>query len=389
MTPTEITDHVRADEAQMIDFLRAVVDQDSPSQSKEHCDKVGALFAGRARELGFSIELDPQPEYGDNIIARYPAAAADPGLRVLLVGHMDTVFETDTTAERPFRIEDGKAFGPGVFDMKSGIIVGLYAVKAALALAGEWRTPVTFVFNTDEEPGSPRSRDAIRRESASADIALIMEPGTAGPAVTIRRKGVGIFELRTTGRAAHAGVEPEKGVNAIIDLAARMQQAAALADPAAGTTVNVGVVTGGTQPYVVPAEASCRIDVRVPTLAEQRRVEEGLAAIAAAPGVPEARCELAGSFHRPPMEHGEESAKLLARLQAAAESVGYPLLANSSGGASDGNLTAAAGLPTIDGLGAQGGFAHRPDEYIDLSSLVGKASALAALLLDLNANPAL
>jgi len=370
---------------EMVDFLAEVVNQDSPSTNKALCDKVGALFTERASQVGFAVERDPQEAYGDNLVARL--AGSDAAAPVLLVGHMDTVFEDDTTRERPFTVKGDQAFGPGVYDMKAGLVIGLYAIAAARALSDDWRLPLTFVFNTDEEPGSPRSRDAILREAANASCALILEPGTYPHELTVERKGVGIFELRSHGRAAHAGVEPEKGVNSIVDLAGRLLAAAGLADPALGTSVNIGTIAGGTQPYVVPAECAAKLDVRVPTLAEQARIEQGLRAIAAGTGVEGATVELLGSFHRPPMELNDGSRTLLHRVEAAAESVGYPLrAAPRCGGASDGNLTAGLGLPTIDGMGADGGFAHRPDEYIELPSLVGKASVLCSLLLDLNAS---
>lgn len=368
---------------QMVDYLEAVVNQDSPSTNKSLCDAVGDIFAERATEVGFTLERDQQDAYGDNLIARM--AGADGIAPTLLVGHMDTVFEDDTTTERPFTVKDGRAYGPGVYDMKAGLVIGLYAIEAARALSTEWRLPLTFVFNSDEEPGSPVSRTAILREAETASSALILEPGRHLRELTVERKGVGIFEFRSHGRAAHAGVEPEKGLNSILDTAGRVVSAAGLADAAVGTSLNVGTINGGTQPYVVPAECSARLDIRVPSLAEQRRVEAGLRAIADQPGVPGVTVELVGSFHRPPMELNDGSRALLSRIETLSAAVGYPLVGGPMcGGASDGNLTAGLGIPTIDGLGADGGFAHRPDEYIELHSLVDKAAVLCALLLDLN-----
>jgi glutamate carboxypeptidase len=366
-------------------MVETVVNQDSPSTSKKHCDAVAEIYAEKARRFGYEVELDPQTDYGDNLVARLAVSSPDGRSPVLLVGHMDTVFETDTTNERPFTSDGVRAYGPGIFDMKAGLVIGLYAVKCAMELADEWHTPITYIFNTDEEPGSPCSRVVIEREAPGHQVALILEPGQDGPALTVGRKGVAIFEVTTEGRAAHAGVEPEKGINSIVDLAARIARIAALADPVLGTSVNVGVVTGGTQPYVVPSRASCRIDVRVPTLMEQARIEKGLRQIVGEPGVPGAVCSLGGGFHRPPFEPTEASRAYLKILQDFGEQIGYPIGAEISGGASDGNLTARAGLPTIDGLGAQGGYAHRPDEFIDIDSLVSKAALLCGLLLDINA----
>jgi glutamate carboxypeptidase len=376
---------VEARRKEAVEFLRHIVNLDSPSHRKDLTDVMGKTVAERARAIGMRVELDRQADFGDNVVARL--SDAGPARRrphVLMVGHMDTVYEAGTAAERPFRVEDGRAYGPGVHDMKGGLVIGLYALQAALEVTSEWGLTVTFVMNSDEEPGSPRSREVILREAARHDLALILEPGRPGPALTVARKGVGIFHLTVHGREAHAGAEPEKGVNAILDAALRVPEIAGLADPSVGTTATVGVIEGGTAPYVVPGRCRVGVDARVRTVAEQERVEAGLQLVAQGSRVEGTSADLTGSFHRPPMEPTEATYRYVERIQEAAAALGYPLGAESSGGASDGNLTAAAGVPTIDGLGTHGGRPHSPDEWIELDSVAHKTQVLAAFLAGLN-----
>lgn len=380
-----VESYVMEESGEMLEFLEALVNLDSPSTNAVLSTRVSDLIERRSREIGLSTRRYESAPYGDNIVARLDGSSEATRTRVLLIGHMDTVFDDSTAKERPFRIENGRAFGPGVYDMKAGLVVGLYALKVATRAARDWKLPTTFIFNNDEEPGSPLSRQLIEKEAKDHDIALILEPAQEGRALTIGRKGVGIFGLSSVGRAAHAGAEPEKGVNSIVDLSHRVIDVSALADSDTGTTVNVGTINGGTQPYVVPDRAECRIDVRVRTASEAARIERRLGEIADAYYVRDAMCTLEGHFHREPFSPSPESLALAHRIQGYAKAIDYDLGLAECGGASDGNLTAAAGLPTIDGLGAQGGFAHSPLEYIELASLVKKAAILATLLLDLNA----
>jgi glutamate carboxypeptidase len=299
-----------------------------------------------------------------------------------MVGHFDTVYAAGTTRERPFRVEGPLAYGPGTVDMKGGLVIAIFALEA-LQEAGVAMPPVTLIMNGDEEPGSPRSRGAILREAPGHDLALILEPGRPGPALTIARNGVGIFRMTVSGVEAHAGSEPEKGANAIVEAAHKAAALYALNDFAVGTTVNPGVIGGGTKPYVVPGSCELVTDIRVPKLSEQARVLEALDRITHEVHVPGTSTELAGGFHRPPMEPTERTHEYVCLLRSVARSVGYPLGTTSSGGASDGNLTASAGVPTIDGMGAQGGRSHSPEEYIEIESLTRKGAVLAGFLASL------
>lgn len=387
-------DTIRAEvsrrEEELWEFLETVVNLDSPSFEKELTDRVSRAYADRAQALGFDVEFDRQTAHGDNVVARLrpPGDASEHRGRIMLVGHMDTVFGPGTTSERPFRREGGRSYGPGIFDMKAGLVIGLYGITTAMALVDEWRTPITFIINSDEEPGSPRSRDVILREAPGHALALILEPGTGTadePLLTTARKGVGILRVRVEGRPAHAGVEPELGVNSILDMAHKIVEISALADTAQGTTVTTGVVDGGTHPYVVPEECMMEMDVRVTSLEEQQRVLDGLADIVSREHVDGAKAVLTGGFHRPPLTPNAESQHIADELIRLSDELGWRVGTGSTGGASDGNLTASVGVPTIDGMGAHGAHAHSHLEYIDDVSVPRKTELLAAFLIRWNA----
>lgn len=369
----------------MLRFLETVVNMDSPTEDKVLADAVGDVFQARAESLGLQASRDRQAGFADNRICRHRPDGAAPRPRVLMVGHFDTVYAAGTAARRPFRIAGEHAFGPGILDMKGGLAIGLFALGALQAALGGIPLDVTFIFNGDEEIGSPESRHAILAEARQHDLALILEPGRPGPAVTLGRKGVGIFRLAIEGREAHAGSEPEKGINSIVEAAHKVVAIQALNDADAGTTVTPGVITGGTRPYVVPGSTRLEVDCRVASASEQVRIERAMAAIGSTCAVPGTRTTLSGGFHRPPMEASPAALAYAAQLQAIAQSLGHPLGTASTGGASDGNLTAAAGLPTIDGLGAHGGRAHSPEEFIEIASLEAKCRVLACFLAELAA----
>jgi glutamate carboxypeptidase len=384
MMPREAIERAVAEREQaMVRFLETVVDMDSPTENKALADAVGDVFQARAEALGLAAARERHDDVADTRLCRHRAPGEKARPRVLMIGHFDTVYAAGTAAARPFRLEGDRAFGPGALDMKGGLTVGIFALEALRAALGTIPCDVTFILNGDEEIGSPRSRHAIFEEARRHDLALVLEPGRPGPAVTVGRKGVGLFSLTVTGREAHAGAEPENGVNAVVEAAHKIIAIDRLNDPAAGTIVTAGVVQGGTKPYVVPAMTRIEVDCRVGSAEEQARVERALAGIAARSVLPGALTALSGGFHRPPMEASDASLAYVRRLQAVAGSVGYPLGAATTGGASDGNLTAAAGLATIDGLGVHGARAHSPDEFIEIASLAAKCRVLACFLAEL------
>ncbi len=378
-----VLEAVDAREGALLAFLETIVNMESPTESKALTDRVGDVLERQARELGFTTERDPQPVFADNRICRHVPKQPQGLPRVLLIGHFDTVHGEGSIRDWPFRIADGRAFGPGVFDMKGGLAIGLFALEALREAYGEIPLPTTFIFNSDEEIGSPESRRIILAETAKHDLALILEPGLDGPALTIGRKGVGIWHIDVEGIEAHAGMEPEKGANSIVEAAHKTVAVQALQDMAAGTSVTPGVVAGGTKPYVVPGRTRVTTDIRVTTAAEQSRVTEGLERVTAETHVPGTRATLTGSFHRPPMEPSAASMRHVKRVQAFARALGFAMGAERCGGASDANLTAAAGTPSVDGLGPHGGRAHSREEYLEVASLRIKTRILASFLASL------
>ena len=380
MNVSQIAGAVERQRQEQLAFLEYVVNLDSPSEDKVLADIVGDVFQQRAESLGLTFERDPQTQYGDNRVGRLapsnPAAGAP---RVLMIGHYDTVLPSSVTERWKYTADESRAYGPGVLDMKGGLIVGLGAL-AALQEVGLPTPAITFIFNSDEEPGSPKSREVILREAPNHDLTLVLEPGRPGPCITVGRKGVGIFRLVIDGVEAHAGVEPEKGANAIVEASHKAVELYALNDREIGTSVTPGVISGGTHPYVVPGRAELAFDIRVPTLAEQARILAALDRIAGTTHLPGTRTELLGRFHRPPMDASEQTWAYIRQLLAAGEVAGYPLGTATSGGASDANLTAAAGIPTIDGLGPDGGRAHSTEEYIELVSVPKRTEVLAHFL---------
>ncbi|WP_241175903.1 M20 family metallopeptidase [Modestobacter sp. KNN46-3] len=297
--------------------------------------------------------------------------------RVLLLCHQDTVWPLGTLAEIPWSVTDGVVRGPGCFDMKAGIVLAFTAL-ARLQAAGEDLDGVSVLVTGDEEIGSPTSADLIRTEAAGCAAVLVLEASADGGALKTGRKGASMYDLLVTGRAAHAGLEPEKGISSTVELAHQVLAIADLADPALGTTVTPTVLTSGTTTNTVPATGRLSVDVRARTAAEQERVDAGMRALT--PQLPGAVLELRGGINRPPLEE-TASAGLFALARAVSAQLGLPAPAGVTvGGASDGNFTAGIGVPTLDGLGAVGGGAHAVGEHVLADQLPGRAALLAGLV---------
>lgn len=295
---------------------------------------------------------------------------------VLVLGHHDTVWPHGSLATHPFTVTDGILRGPGCFDMKAGLVMAFHAVAELSDVDG-----ITVLVTGDEELGSPTSRDLIESEAAGCAAALVLEAAAERGALKTQRKGVSLYEVTVHGRAAHAGLEPGRGVNATVELAHQVLAVAALADPAAGTTVTPTSGRSGTTTNTVPAAAGFAVDVRATTRAEQDRVDTAMHALR--PVLPGATLTITGGPNRPPLE-ASSSAALLHRAQRLATSLGLPALRGTAvGGASDGNFTAGIGVPTLDGLGASGGGAHADDEHVLVTELPGRTALLTALLADL------
>lgn len=347
-------------EPDMAAALRRLVEAESSSADPDGLARCAAVIDELCGEV-----LGRAPERRDGtLVWRRPGDRP-----VLLLCHYDTVWPPGTLQEFPFALEEGVARGPGAFDMKAGIVQGIHAVR-------DTEGPVTVLFTPDEEIGSPASRSLIEEEALSSRAVLVLEPAGEGGAVKVARKGAALWRLEVQGRAAHAGLEPERGVNAAAELARQMLAVEHLARHEEGTTVSVTTVAGGTAANVIPEGAWCSVDARMWTAGEARRLEEAMAGLT--PELPGARIMVTGGLNRGPMERSAAE-DLYARLLKLGHDVGTAEV----GGASDGNLTAALGVPTLDGLGAVGGGAHSRDEHVMVGEMPRRAAMLAGLIQDL------
>jgi len=375
-----------------LDELEGLCNIDCGSYSPAGVDEVGRWVAGQFEVLGGTVERRPDPAgaLGATVIGTF-AGAPGAGPRLLLIGHMDTVFPDGTAGERPFRIQDGIATGPGVTDMKAGLIGGIHALAALRELGGGWEglpfERITYVANPDEEIGSPTSTAHIKEIAATADATFVLECARANGDFVSARKGIADLRLTVRGRAAHAGVEPAKGRSAILAGARIVERVHALNGRWPGVTANVGVFQSGTRPNVVPDLANIEVDVRGVTAAELAAAVAAIRDIAGEPGVPDVSVELTQMAGWAPMEKLERSGRLADHVKAIAARLGFSTLDVLTGGASDANTTSGLGVPSIDGLGPIGGRDHSPDEYLDVDSIVPRTTLLAALLLATGRDP--
>ncbi|MFL5771264.1 MAG: M20 family metallopeptidase [Chloroflexota bacterium] len=386
---TELRAAIAAAEPAYLADLERLVNIDCGSYTPDGVDEVGRYVAGFLSDLGAEVEARPDPaaKLGATIVGGFRGQAGGGARRVLLIGHMDTVFDPGTAAARPFRIEDGRAYGPGVTDMKSGLLAGLYALKALVARGPLPFERLTFVANPDEEIGSPSSTPHIREIAAEADACFVLECARANGDIVSSRKGILDARITVNGRAAHAGVEPEKGRNAILAAADFVQRLHALNGRWDGVTVNVGVIAGGTRPNVVPERCQLEVDVRAVRREDLEAAEAGIRSLLATPSVPDVTAELAEMARWWPMEKLERSARLVDHAVAVASRLGFEGKDTSTGGASDANSTAGMGIPSLDGLGPIGGNDHSPAEYLDVASVVPRTTLLAGLLLAVARDP--
>ena len=357
--------------------IETLVRLESPSTDKAAVDRCGAEIASRLRDLGGIVETLAQPARGDHVRAVFRGSAR----RILLLGHFDTVWPVGQIETMPLREDGGRLHGPGVFDMKSGIAVAMLAVRALHAIERGDRPTVIMLWTTDEEIGSGTSRALIEEEARRSDAVLVLEPALPGGAAKTSRKGCGDFELTVRGVAAHAGIDPGKGASAIHEIARHVLELAALQDLARGISVNVGRISGGSRTNVIAEHAQASIDVRVPTMADATRIEEAIRQRQA--GLAGTQLEITGGFGRPPLERGEHVVRLYLRARAVAAELGIDLQEGGTGGGSDGNFTAALGVPTLDGLGPRGDGAHARHEHVELADLTWRAAFLTVLLMRL------
>jgi glutamate carboxypeptidase len=364
----------------MVATIRDLVEIESPSDNKEAVDRVAEVVAEKFSRLGGEVRFHRTKEFGSHLQVNFAGKSAKP---VLLLGHYDTVYSLGTLATMPCRVEHNKLTGPGVLDMKSGIALMLHALAGLqdwhAAGAGELLRPVTVLLVSDEEIGSESSRAITEALAKSAAAVLVLEPsyGRQG-AVKTARKGVGEYSVRVSGKAAHAGLDFEKGVNAIRELAQQIEKISKFTELKKGLTVNVGVVSGGSRSNVVPAEAVAQVDVRIARMKDAAGIDKKMRGLR--PYNRKCRIEVSGGINRPPMERTAGVAALYERAAGIARELGWKLGEAAVGGGSDGNFTAGLGIPTLDGLGGVGDGAHAVHEHILISELPRRAALIAGLI---------
>jgi glutamate carboxypeptidase len=348
---------------------------ESPTDDKAAVDRCGTALRQLAASLGATVDVLPERSAGDNLRARFGAGPA----RVLVLTHFDTVWPVGQLRTMPIVERDGRLYGPGVYDMKGGIVIGLLAMRALFeSVAVPAPAQVVFLMTSDEETGSATSRALIEEEAAQSDAVLVLEPGIPGGAVKTGRKGVGEFRLTVEGVAAHAGADPSRGASAVDELARQILAVRALQRPAVGLSVNVGVVSGGTRSNVVAERATADIDVRITRQEDAPLIERALRDLRAIDT--RTTVSVTGRINRPPFERTPGVVRLYELARGVAAELGWALDEGYTGGASDGNFTGALGVPTLDGLGALGDHAHALQEHVLLESLPQRAALLAGLV---------
>lgn len=373
-----IVGYLQQHEAEMVSLLGQVVNIDTGTGNAAGLNQVAEIYREALVEAGVTAEIVPSPT-GNHVLGTV-GGSSEGGPVSLVIGHMDTVFPPGTVAARPFRVEGRRAYGPGVEDMKSGLVCAVYAARALTAL-GLWPGhEVVFFFNSDEEIRSPSSADIFAREGGRADECYVLEGARDDGSVVTARKGSARFQLTVTGKPSHSGANHPAGRSAVKALATKILALEALTDYDAGTTVNVGVVRGGLSFNTIPGEAFCDVDVRVLTPERAQEIVNAVTEIAAREDVQGTTTKLEGGITRPPMVRTPRNVALFESMKRIAALLGRELTESLTGGGSDGCLTAAAGAPTLDGLGPMGGGAHTPAEYINLDSLVPCAAMLAIAL---------
>lgn len=360
----------------MVELLTECINFESPSHDKHAVDRLGSYLEEQLELRGATVERHPREEVGDILIGKWNSGAA--GKPILLLAHMDTVWKIGRIQERPVEIDaDGRLFGPGAVDMKGGIVVALTAIEGLIERGEMPSRPIWFMLTSDEEIGSKHSQAIIESTAKDAELVLVLEPPTGDGALKTWRKGVATYTLTVEGKAAHAGNEPEMGVNAIIEFAQQALELNQLNDLKNGTSVSVTTVEGGTATNVIPAKVVARIDTRMMTMHAYNTLLTAI--MERAPFVPGAKVNITANHFRPPMER---NGAVFERARTLAAAEGITIREDGAGGGSDGNFTAALGIPTLDGLGAEGAGLHAEHEHILVNSLPRRAALVATLLRD-------
>ena len=360
----------------MVDAVRELVFEESPTHEKQACDRLCDSLAREFAAIGGEVKLHRQSTAGNHLQVDFSGRAQRKP--VMLLGHFDTVYELGTLEAMPWSEREGRIYGPGVFDMKAGIVQMQFAIAALREVAGELPRPLRVWLVSDEEVGSASSRATTEALAKQCAAVLVCEPSGPGGALKTARKGVGAFTMKVTGVAAHSGLDFEKGHSAILELAHQIHVVSRLSDPAGGITMNVGLIRGGTRTNVVAGEAFAEIDLRVARNEDGAEMERRMRELR--PVDPHCKLEITGGMNRPPLERSEHVATLFERARGIAGELGFELKEIAVGGGSDGNFTAGIGIPTLDGLGAVGDGAHAAHEHVIVDELPRRAALLAGLI---------
>ncbi len=365
---------------EIVRFIRQIVEAESPSFNKAAVDRLGQLLAAKLSGLGARVQFHRTQKFGDHLQADF--LTENRAKPILLLGHMDTVWDIGSLQTMPVREYKGRLFGPGVYDMKTGIAQMIFAVDALRHVRGRLPRPITILLVTDEEVKSATSRAILEKLARQAAAVFVLEPsaGTQG-ALKTARKGVGEYKVKITGCASHAGLDPQNGHSAILELARQIERIAAFNDRKRGITVNPGVIRGGTRTNVVAAQAEVEVDARVARLLDAPRLDRRFRSLRAIDKV--CRLEISGGINRPPLERSPAVVALFRKAQAVARELGFEVDEASVGGGSDGNFTAALGIPMLDGLGAVGEGAHALNESVVISEIPRRTALLARLIEEL------
>ncbi len=369
-----LRDFCRLNRDWVLETTEALVRLESPTTDKEAVDRCGAAIAARLAAIGGRVTRLPRPDRGDHLLAEFGCGTS----QILMLGHFDTVWPVGQLDRMPLTRDGGRLHGPGVFDMKAGIAIAMLATRALLETGAPLDHRIVMLWTTDEEVGSKSSRAAIEDEARRSTAVLVLEPSLPGGAVKTSRKGCGSYQLLVRGVAAHAGIEPQKGASAVQELAHQILRVNALQDLERGISVNVVQVSGGLRSNVIPDEARATVDVRVPTVAAAAEVEAAFRALR--PVDPRTSVDASGGIDRPPLERTDLVLRLYKQAQDVARELGQELAEGGTGGGSDGNFTAALGVPTLDGLGAIGDGAHALHECVDIETLSDRAALVAGLI---------
>jgi glutamate carboxypeptidase len=376
MNPRETLEYFNGRQQAIIDLIREIVEIESPSHDVERSRTVVLWIENELRKIGLDLEIEDieAEDYGEHLIVRAFSGETKPAL---LIGHTDTVHPVGCKEKNPTRIEGDRYYGCGIFDMKANIVLMIEMLRYFAETGTRPSGPLTIVLSCDEEVGSYTGREYVEREAKNAECCFVLEPSAAGRVKT-GRKGTGMYIVRTHGVPSHAGLDPEKGASAILELARQVERLHALNNFESGTTVNVCTIEGGTTSNVIPALAECSVDVRFTSLAEATRID---AAIKSLSSVDErVRLEIIGGINRPPMERTDAVVALYEKARETAASFGYELGETQVGGASDGNFVGALGTPVLDGLGIAGDGAHTLHEHILISDIAKRATLITELL---------